>query len=161
MRRAVALALLAVVAGVWIWRTWWPSAEQQVRRRLDAFAEEFNESTTDGLGTLARAARMSTYFTEDVVVDLGKGTPPIVGRDTLVGMAARLQPRTAAFTLEFVDVSVNVSRETAADVSLTATFRRRSSAGEESIDARELALTMTKPDGEWRVSRVRIVEAFR
>lgn len=161
MRRVAALAALGIVVGVWAWRTWWPSDEQQIRRRLRAFAAEFNESTTNGVGMVARAARMSTYFTEDVVVDLGKGTPPIAGRETLLGMATRLQPRTAAFTVELVDITANLSGETTADVTLTAAFRRRSPAGEESIDARELAVGMVKIEGEWRVSRVKTVEAFR
>ncbi len=160
MRRVLALVALALVLGIWAWRTWWPSDEQQIRRRLHAFAAEFNEGTTDGLGTVARAARMSTYFTEDVVVDFGKGTSPIVGREMLLGMASRIQPRTAAFTVELLDISVNVSAGTAAEVSLTAAFRRGPSVGE-SIDARELAVSMTKIDGEWRVSRIKTVDPFR
>jgi hypothetical protein len=87
---------------------------------------------------------------------------PIQGRDTLAGMAARLQPRTAAFTVELVDINPVVHGDGTADVSLTTAFRRRSLAtGEESIDARELALKMTKASGQWRVSRVAAVSAFR
>ena len=75
--------------------------------------------------TIAHAARIGTYFTEDIVVDLGKGTPPIQGRETLIGMAARLQPRTAAFTLELLDITVEMRSPSTAEVSLTAAFRRR------------------------------------
>ena len=58
-----------------------------------------NASTKDGLGTAARAAQIGSYFTEDAVVDFGGGSRPIQGRETLMGMAARLQPRTAAFRM--------------------------------------------------------------
>ena len=45
----------------------------------------------------ARSAQLGTFFTEDVDVELGSGAAPIHGRATIIGMAARLQPRTAAF----------------------------------------------------------------
>ena len=42
-------------------------------RRLDALRDEVNASTKDGLGTALRAAQIGSYFTDDVVVDLGEG----------------------------------------------------------------------------------------
>lgn len=162
MRSRAVLLVAAAIVAFWAWRAWWPTDAQQIMRRLQAFASDFNDSTTDGLGTVARAAKIGTYFTDDIIVDLGKGTPPIQGRETLMGMTARLQPRTAAFTLELLDINVDMRSESTAEVNLTAAFRRRSLAtGEESIDARELLLTMVKVNGEWRASLVKTVEAFR
>lgn len=165
MRRPIVIfvALVAGVGAYYAWRTWGPGDEQQIRRRLRAFASEFNEgTTTDGLGAVARAARLGSYFTEGIVVDLGHGSPPIQGRETLVGMAARLQPRTSAFRLELVDVNVTPAPDSTAHVSLTAAFRRRSfGSGEESVDAREFALKMVKSGGEWRVDKVTAVDTFR
>ena len=161
-RTLVLAAIAAAILAAWFWRAWWPSDEQRIYRRLQAFAADFNAGTTDGFGTVARAAKLGGYFAEDVVVDLGSGTPPIQGRDTLTGMAARLQPRTAAFTLELVDVNPTVHKDGTADVSLTAAFKRRSLAtGEESIDARELAVKLRKTGGDWRIARVTAVSAFR
>jgi hypothetical protein len=161
-RRAVAVGAVAIVLiGLWSWRMWWPSDPQRIRRQLLSFASDFNETTTAGLGTVAHAAKIGSYFTNDIVVDLGKGTPPIQGRETLIGMAARLQPRTAAFTLELLDINVSMTSADSADVSLTAAFRRRSlTTGEESIDARELQVAVVKIGGEWRVSRVKTVDPF-
>ena len=163
-RRLLLLAALAgaVLLGVWAWRAWWPTDEQQIRRRLHALAADFNESTTDGLGTVARAAKIGSYFTSDIVVDLGEGTPSIQGRETIIGMVGRLQPRTSAFTLELLDLNVEVRTPTTAGVNLTAAFRQRSlTTGEDSLEARELSLDMVKADTEWRVSRIRTVEPFR
>ncbi len=75
-----------------------------------------------------------------------------------MGMAARLQPRTAAFTVGIDDVTVNVGDAGTADVDLTATFTRQEGAGETSIDARELNLGMRKIDGEWLIARLTAVE---
>ena len=137
-----------------------------MRQRLDALTVAVNTTVPDGLGTLAHAADIGGYFTEDVVVDLGEDSAPIVGRATLVGMARRLQRRTAAFRLRFDDIGVRLREEgSAADVTLTAssTLREAGESGEagESTDARELRLAMTKASGNWRISRITAVDTLR
>jgi hypothetical protein len=158
------LLVAAVVGGLafLIWRLSSPPAEREIRARLTAFVEDFNASTTDGLGTVARAARLGQFFTPDVVVEFGQGSPPIHGRETLMGMAARLQPRTAAFVLELDDVTVELLDESRADVTMTALIRRRSfHSGDESIDAREFSAEFRHTDGQWRVSRVVAIDTLR
>jgi hypothetical protein len=160
-RSGVAIAVVVAIALLgWRFR---PSDERTIRDRLDRLAADFNASTTDGLGTVAHAAQLGSYFTEDIVVDLGPGTAPIAGRDTLIGMAARLQPRTASFRVELADVNVAVSADRAhADVNLTASFIRRSiTTGEQSIDAREFAVDMRKTGREWNIARVASVDTLR
>ena len=99
----------------------------------------------DGLGTVARAADIGSYFTDNVVVDFGEGAAPIVGRTTLVGMASRLERRTAAFRLRFDDVGVRVGPNgTTAAVTLTASFVQRAGDAGESMDAREFQIGMEK-----------------
>lgn len=160
--KAIAGALAITLLAIWGWRSWWPDDKRDIRRRLNAFESDFNDSTTDGLGAVARAARIGSYFTDDVVVELGQGSPPIRGRETLIGMASRLQTRTSAFTLQLLDIQVEVQGPSEADVRLTASFRRRSlPSGDESIDAQEFAVRMVKTDGEWRMSHVTAVEPFR
>lgn len=162
VRVAVAGGLigLAVLA---YFRTREGSDERAIRQRIEALRNEVNSSTRDGLGTAARAVQIGSYFTDDTVVDLGAGSVPIRGRETLMGIVARLQPRTAAFRLELDDVGVEmVPGGTAADVLLTASFVRRIiSTGEESRDAREFALAMVKTDGTWRISRITAIDTFR
>ena len=162
-RRTALVIVIAVVSlGVVAWRFWLPDDSRDVRRRLDAFAAEFNRSTEVGVATIAHAARIGTYFTDDVVVELGDGAPPIRGRQTLIAMATRLQPRTAAFSLELLDQNVTISTPSTADVNLTAAFRRRGrAAGEDAVEARELGLRMVKIGGDWLVSEVKSVDAFK
>ena len=158
----VAIAAIALVAvGVWWWRGG-SADEREIRRMFASFAAEFNGGTTDGLGLLARAAHLGNYFTPDVVIELGQGSPPIQGRDTLMGMASRLQPRTAAFILELDDVNVEFRDADRGEVTFTALIRRRDhSSGEESIDAREFAADVVRTDSRWRVSRVVAVDTLR
>ena len=157
-----AVLLVLIAAATFAWRTRETPDEREIGARLDALRREVNSSTADGVGVALHAAQIGGYFTEDTVVELGEGAAPIKGRDTLMGMVARLQPRTAAFRMELDDVTVEIlPGGTAADVLLTASFKRRNiSTGEESLDAREYALVMSKADGTWRIGRVSAIDTL-
>ena len=163
-RRAQAVtgaAVLLCIAGWWMWRSGGSPPEREIRQRLHSLAGEFNGAATDGLGTVARAARIGQFFTPDVVVELGQGSPPIHGRDTVIGMTARLQPRTAAFVVKLEDVSVELLDSTRAEATMTLVIRRRSVAsGEESLDAREFSAEL-RHDGVWRIGRVVAIDTLR
>ena len=155
-----ALGVAAAAGAIWLWHGGASPHERQIRRRVADFTAEFNSPTTDELGIIAKAARLGQFFTSDAVVELGRGSPAIHGRNTLTAMAARLQPRTSDFSLELTDVSVDIVDETRAEITLTAVTRRRG-AGDESLDAREFVAEMQYIDGDWRASRVAAVDTFR
>jgi hypothetical protein len=155
----LALAALAYAA----WRSRESDDERAIRSRIEALRREMNSSTSGGLGAMARAAQIGSYFTDDATIELGEGASAIHGRDTVIGMAARLQPRTAEFRLDLDDISIEmVPGAQAADVLLTASFVRRSvSTGEESRDAREFALVCQKDAGTWRIERITAIDTLR
>ena len=156
---AVVLAALCLFFG---WRSWRANDDQLIRRRLNALTDEINTSVDAGLSAVARGADIGSYFTEDVVVDLGEGAAPITGRSTLVGMASRLERRTAAFRLRFDDIGVRVAPEgDRASATLTASFRERDDARGESMDAREFELELQKSSGTWRIARVSAVDTLK
>ena len=156
-----AIVLVFVALAVFAWLTRETGDKRAIRERLVALRTEVNVSTQDGLGTAARATQIGSYFTDDAIVDLGGGSL-IHGRDRLMDMTARLQPRTAAFRLDLDDVGIEmVPGSGAADVILTASFVRRSSTGDESRDAREFALVLVKTDGTWRISRITAIDTLR
>jgi hypothetical protein len=159
----VAVSLLVAAAGYFGWRGFQSTDEREIRAALAALASDFNASTTDGLGTVAHAAQLGSAFAEDAVIDLGPGAMPIQGRNTMIGMAERLQPRTAAFRVALDDLGIEMGEgNRTADVTLTVSFIRRSfTTGEESIDAREFALVMNKTDGRWRIARATAIDTFR
>ena len=162
-RRALAgiLALVAAAGAIW-WSSAGSSDERQVRRLFEDFAEEFNAGATGGFGTLTHIARLSEFFHPDVVVELGQGSSPIQGRETLLGMIGRLQPRTSAFVLEMDDVNVEFTDQDHGDVTFTALIRRRSNdSGEESIDAREFGAEVLRSGGRWQVTRVVAIDTLR
>jgi hypothetical protein len=158
----IVAVVVALAAGVWFFYAPADTASA-VKERLESLSEMVNRSTVDGLGPEARAAQLGAFFTEDVDVDLGQGTAPIRGRDTVIGMAERLQPRTAAFRLKFEDVSVVMSPDgNNADVHLTAEFIRRSiTTGEESLDAREFMLVMRRVAADWQIAKVTAIQTLK
>ena len=164
MRRVAVIVLTAVALAAGAWFLLAPADDgAAVRARLTALADMVNRSTVDGLGPQARSVQLGAFFAQDVDVELGEGSAPIRGRDTVIGMAERLQPRTAAFRLEFEDVSVAIAPggETA-DVHLTAEFIRRSiTTGDESLDAREFTIGMRRVGGEWQIARVTAVDTLK
>jgi hypothetical protein len=160
-RLSAALAFLAFMAAAGFGWVQWRSDTSVVSRQLDALADEVNAGTTDGVGLAARSAQLSQFFTDDVVIDLGPGSSEVRGRARVLDMMSRLQPRTSAFQLRVTDTTVTLgSDQRLADVVLTAEFIRRGG-GEDSIDARELAIQLTKADGNWRIKHLTVVEAFR
>ena len=153
-------AVLVAAAAFW----WWTSGssdERKVRSLFYDFVEELNEGATGGFGTIAHIARLAEFFAPDVVVELGQGSPPIQGRETLLGMVSRLQPRTSAFIFEMDDVNVEFTSPDHGEVTFTAVIRRRSESGAESIDAREFADEVIRDGSRWRVIRVVAIDTLR
>jgi hypothetical protein len=158
---SVALSLLSACS-------WWQGDKALITARLNALVEQVNVHAADGLGSLARAAQIGQFFTDDVIVELGRGSAPITGRDTLMALAARLEPRTSGFTVKLADINVLVTpNDQSADVNLTAEIIRKASATPEaasagpSMDAREFAVIMRKVDGEWKVARLTAVDTLK
>lgn len=154
-RRAIAVGIL-LAAIAWGAYAWWPSEERRVRKRLAALADTVNDSPRDGLQLVARAARLTSFFEPDVVVDPGGGAAPINGRESLVALASRAPDARGSFRLSFVDVSVEVTG-TRASSHLTATIEWQAAGEPPSVDAREVMLDWRKTDA-WRIARVTAVE---
>jgi hypothetical protein len=136
--------------------------ERAIRSRLAALMAEANKPAAEGLALVAHAASIGDYFATDAVVDLGDGSTPIQGREMLIGMVARLQPRTAAYRVALDDVEVRVAEDgESAGVAATVIVTPRQRGEDGGADAREFALTMTKADGAWRIARVTAVQTLR
>src|SRR5688572_3770300 len=102
MTRFIAAALL-VAAAVLGW--WWlfPSEESRIRQRIDALVDDANEAGGDVAG-LASAARVSTYFTEDITIEPPGGAAPIQGRQVILTIASQLKTATGTTTVSVQDV---------------------------------------------------------
>lgn len=154
-----AFAVAALVAVAWGAYLFWPSDERKVRGRLDALAEVLNERPRDGLGMVAQTAQLTTFFTEDVILEPGGRAGAIRGRERLLALASRA-PAVREFEIDFVDVSVEVTGETAAS-RMTATLTSRPDPAEsESVDAREIDVQWRRED-DWRIARITLIDPLQ
>ena len=163
MRTVMRLALVLALAGLgYVLYSWyWPSDEGRIRDALDDLAATVSEPGGDGLGQMARAARLGGFFAQDVVVDLGRPYTRIEGRDTIMALAAKVQVPGEGMDVRFVDVTVEVAPGGAdAVVHLTATVASRGRPLENSLDAKELEMTWRKVDDTWLIARVTGVDTL-
>lgn len=157
-RAVLAVACAAALALV-IWQLW-PSEARRVRRKLDALASVVNEQPTDGIGQIARTAQLAKFFSDDVVLEPGRGAGAIHGRERLLALASRAPNDGDPYSLEFVDVSVVVEGSQEATAHLTATLTSHDAETSESrVDAREIELQFRRTD-DWRISRIALVDTL-
>jgi hypothetical protein len=155
-----ATAILLGAALVFAWQQLFPSEEQRIRRQLESIADDANSLSAD-LSGAATAARLATYFTEDVTIDPGGGMPPVHGRQTVMAIARHVNARgESRVDLKDVDVTLAPDAGSAA-VTVTVTLTRQPGTDTASFDARELALTMVKRESAWLISHVTAVETLR
>jgi hypothetical protein len=140
----------------------WTDERSEIKSRLRELVKVVNTTAAGGVDKLARAVEIGSFFTDDVVVELGEGSAPVVGRDTLIGMATRLEPRIADFSLGFTDATVKLADDKqTADVSLTVEFIRRHPDTRQTMDAREFKLGMRRADGEWKIARATAIDTLK
>ena len=163
MRTVTRLAFVLALAGLgYVLYSWdWPSDEGRIRDALDDLAATVSEPGGDGLGQMARAARLGGFFAQDVVVDLGGPYSRLEGRDTIMALAAKTQVPGEGLDVRFVDVSVDVAPGGAdAVVHLTATVASRGRPFENGLDAKELEMAWRKVDDTWVIARVTGVDTL-
>jgi hypothetical protein len=146
------VAVLALVVGVLAFQ-WWRGEERVIRARLDNLAETLSPSAGGELAMVGRIAQLRNHFAPDVRIRFG--ADEIVSREALLALLGRWEPPAAGFSLQFVDVTVTMTDDLNAQVTLTARISNRDQrTGEAIVDAREASLTMRKMDGEWVVAAV-------
>ena len=151
---AAALLVLAIVLG---WRWFFPTEETKIKQRLEALADDASELTSDVAG-MATAARIGTYFTEDIVIERAEGTL-LQGRQVILAAAAQFRPAAGQETtvaIHDVDVTLAPDR-VSATVTLTATVSRNAGTPDETTDADAFTLTLRKANDTWLISRVRSI----
>jgi hypothetical protein len=149
--------VLAGVIGLWLWSIAPSRVEREVRRLVRDCVTDLNSAPPRG-----DAARLAQCFTTDVVVDFGRRTTPIRGRDTLLSIVNRLQHRIAAFRIKIDDLHVEIIDTVLVRVTFTVSIvARRSEFREELFDARAFAAEFRKSADGWRMSRLAALETLR
>lgn len=153
----VVVAALAVAA----WRLW-PGEERRVKARLAALAAELSIPPGEaGLSRVARAARVRHFFTSDVAVEVVNGQGlTIRGPEEIAGYVARLSVPPEGTRVELLDLETELSADRlAADARVKTRVVSRAAGDRASsvLDARMIALTLRKIEGDWRIASARVM----
>jgi hypothetical protein len=148
----IASVLLALLV-LGISYRYWPSDERDVRRHLIHLAEALSVPGKDSeVEHITRYAVLREYFAPDVrvVVD-GR---EIVSREALIGALTSWQSPPGGFTVEFVNEKVTLADDrSSAQITLTARVVSKDiTSGEVVVDARDMAIVMTKAIGDWVIT---------
>lgn len=147
-----ALSILAVAAVIW-WL--FPSEERRVRSRLAELSQAASIPANEPeLGRVARLGRLRRLLTDDAVLEAGAPIGPVVGGDSLVGIAAQFRYPDGDLRVELHDVSVVVGddrRGARAQARVVAT--ERAADGRETVEMRDVSLELSKTDKGWQLTR--------
>jgi ketosteroid isomerase-like protein len=159
MRAVLSAVVLAAV--LWAgWHWWLPDDERRIRQVLARVAEGVS-GDGGGLDALARLAAVQEEFHPDVIVEAGPPFQRLVGRQAIVGAAARVRTTARNFELTFPDVEVLVAEDrqsATAAVTAQATFDEGQG---RRLEARELELGFTRSEDRWVISSVALVEPLK
>jgi hypothetical protein len=159
----VILAVVLLGAAGWGWKTYFPSPENVIRKRLMAVAQTASVQGTEGnLAKLAKVQSLANYFTQDVeiAVDVpGYHVPSIAGRDELLQLALAARSRGEPIQLEIVDVSVIVAPDGhSAEARFTGKARL---ASDRTLQAQAFRAKLLKLNRQWLIQRVEAVAPLR
>lgn len=162
VQRIVAAAV--VIAAAWFGYQWlFPSDEAMIRALLDRIAESVSGAEGDSnITRMARAAGLRSELDPQITVDAGPPFSKLTGRDAVIGTAARFNTTARDVTISFSDVAIDVAPDRAsARATLTAEARFRAAEGGRGLEARELLVTFRRPEGEWVVSDVTLIQTLQ
>ena len=150
---AVAAVLFAVLAGFFVYQSWF-SPTRKIQRRLNDIAAALSAPDQEPPMTrMTRAAQLRKYLAADVRIEGDHGDLP--SREAIVAAVAGLTPPPGGWNVQFVDVQIRLDRSTntSADVNLTVEINGRDPrTGQPTVDTRAVAATVRKQDGEWVVA---------
>jgi hypothetical protein len=154
------LVLIGVALGVWYTR---PTEEKRIRKVIRGLAQDATFTGSEGnIARIAKIQSIGSRLTVDVELHLDQVLPiesAVTGRDAIQGLLMAGAPNAGAVEVQVHDVGVNLTSETEAQVSMTASAKTGGRKGE--FTAQEFDIRMVKQEGAWRIRRVEAVAGFR
>jgi hypothetical protein len=146
----VAVVVVAAVVGA----GYYLGDRRQIRHQLDALAATatVNGAESD-LDRLARAARMSGFFTEDVVIRRSEDNSAFVGgRRGVAEMAtaAAAEHRTMKVSIDNVDITLTDGSNATASMTVVVSTNNPDA---ESVNVRQVTATLRKVNRTWLISQ--------
>ncbi len=157
----VVLAVLLAAAGLWLWRTVFPSPERVITGELQQLARSATVHPGQGsLPRIAGAQRVGGLCASNVEVNIdvpGVRQQTVLSREDIVQnlMAAKLA---GGLTVQFPDINVVVAAD-GANAQADVTMEARVPTDPDMI-IQQLRFTLRKIEGRWLITAVRTIRAF-
>jgi len=158
----VALGIIVVAVGVWIWLTFFPGPEQAIRKRLAEVAQlgSFVASKEGQLAKLANAQKLTTFFTPDaeVSVDVPELHQKLSGQDELLKAAVAVRTILSSLQVELLDINITFGPDKTSAIAIL-TLKVRAN-GERDFTPQELKFTLKKVKGDWLIREAQTVRTL-
>jgi hypothetical protein len=140
---------------------WWFNPNRVVKRMLGELAATVSIPAAEAdLERIARLARLRQYLAEDIKVTSGRSGQELSSRDAVMVAAAGWKPDRGG-NVDFVDVDVKVDGDTARAYATAEVTTRDPRTDEQTLDAREVQLSLVKHGAEWAVSGVELKDRVK
>jgi hypothetical protein len=151
-----------VLLGLWVWRTFFPSPEKNIRDRLNQVAKLASFDSKEGdFARMANVLNLVGYFTPDAecLFNSSNVDPWTAhGRDDLRGAALYARSRLTALHVEFFDATVVFAPDKqTATVKLTV---RASRPGDKDFLVEEIKVHLRNVSGTWLIARAETVKTL-
>ena len=146
----------AVIMGYLGYQLWFNPA-RAVKRRLGEVAAALSIPANDtALGRVTRLARLRRYLAGDLRVRDEVTGRDLTSRDDVLAIVAKwTPPPPGVWDVAFVDVQITVDSATEARSLLTVEVADHDRlTGDQPIDTRDAAVTLSKRDSEWVITTV-------
>jgi hypothetical protein len=145
---------VAVVVAAVLGAVYYLGDKRQIRHQLDALAAAAAVNGTEGdVERLARAARIGSFFTEDVVIRRSEDNSAFVGgRRGVAEMAAAAAAahRTMQVSIDHVDITMTDGSNATAHLTVVVSTDNPEA---ESVSVRQVTATLRDVDGTWLISQ--------
>lgn len=149
------------VAGIWLWRAWFPNPEKAIRRRLAELAQAASFGPNEGaLAKAINCDKLADFFTGDaqVKVDVGGYAQTFNGRESLRSAALSARTTLTSLKVDFPDINITLGQDKqSAQVELTALGKV---AGERDPQVYVFKFMLKRIGGDWLIRRAETVKTL-
>lgn len=153
----LAVALTAVLAFYFIGRD-----ERQILRRQRDLVERLSKSGPEKeIGALTRAQEISSFFNDEVVLDLKPYLSGAHGRRDLAGLAYHFRGMVEELSIEMADHKLTIAPDRRTAVLVAVARAKAKYSGEWDQDLREVEMRWAKTEKGWLISSASFTSAIK
>lgn len=151
----IALLVLVLAGGAAAF-AWWNSPERRIARILTAVADAMtHDEPGSGLDALTAVAALQPHLAPEISLDTGSPSGPLIGRQEVISLAARLRAGSQMMRVQWFDPDVELQDGSRATLRATAQVTTRNALGEDVVDVHQVRASLEERDGEWMVVSAR------